>query len=133
MANSKQLEVDYQTSDNSSVESHYSGSGGVQLSSLFKRAAFALRLGDLNLLISSQITDKSRIMFVRDPVAMAEKAAPFLSFDSNPYAVVNGGHIDWVVDGYTTTANYPYSQNADSQQVASGAASRRATTTCGTR
>ena len=120
VANSKQLEVDYQTSDNSSVESHYSGSGGVQLSSLFKRAAFALRLGDLNLLISSQITDKSRIMFVRDPVAMAEKAAPFLSFDSNPYAVVNDGHIDWVVDGYTTTANYPYSQNADSQQVAIG-------------
>ena len=120
VANSKQLEVDYQTSDNSSVESHYSGSGGVQLSSLFKRAAFALRLGDLNLLISSQITDKSRIMFVRDPVAMAQKAAPFLSFDSNPYAVVNDGHIDWVVDGYTTTANYAYSQNADSQQVAIG-------------
>ncbi len=58
--------------------------GGVQLSSLFKRAAFALRLGDFNLLISSQITDKSRIMFVRDPVAMAQKAAPFLTFDHDP-------------------------------------------------
>ena len=45
---------------------------------------FALRLGDFNLLISSQITDKSRIMFVRDPVAMAQKAAPFLSFDRTP-------------------------------------------------
>ena len=89
VANSKQLEVDYQKSDGSSVESHYSGTGGVQLSSLFKRAAFALRLGDLNLLISSQITDKSRIMFVRDPVAMAEKAAPFLTFDHDPYAVIN--------------------------------------------
>ena len=95
----------------------------MQLSSIFTRAAFALRLGDFNLLISSQITDKSRIMFVRDPVAMAQKAAPFLSFDHDPYAVINSrrhGHIDWIVDGYTTTANYPYSQNADTQQVAVG-------------
>jgi uncharacterized protein len=126
VANTKQLEVDYQKKNGTSVESHYSGTGGVQLSSLFTRAAFALRLGDLNLLISSQITDKSRIMFVRDPVAMAEKAAPFLTFDQNPYAVINSsqgadnGHIDWIVQGYTTTANYPYSQNADTQQVAIG-------------
>jgi hypothetical protein len=125
VANTKQLEVDYQK-NGTSVESHYKGTGGVQLSSIFKRAAFALRLGDFNLLISSQITDKSRIMFVRDPVSMAEKAAPFLTFDHDPYAVINSspgadhGHIDWIVDGYTTTANYPYSQNAGSQQVAVG-------------
>jgi uncharacterized protein len=125
VANSKQLEVDYQKGG-TNVESHYTGSGGVQLSSIFTQAAFALRLGDFNLLISSQITDKSRIMFIRDPVTMAQTAAPFLTFDHNPYAVINGspgpdhGHIDWVVDGYTTTANYAYSQNADTQQVAVG-------------
>jgi uncharacterized protein len=120
VANTKQPEVDYQKSDNSNVESHYAGKGGVQLTSFLKRAAFALRLGDFNLLISDQITDDSRIMFVRDPVAMAQKAAPFLSFDHDPYAVINGGHIDWVVDAYTTTNEYPYSQNADTQQVATG-------------
>ena len=120
VANTKQPEVDYQRSDNSNVESHYQGNGGVQLSSIFTRAAFALRLGDFNLLISSQITSNSRLMFVRDPVAMAQKAAPFLSFDHAPYAVINNGHIDWVVDGYTTTSNYAYSQNANSQQVAIG-------------
>ena len=119
VANTKQAEVDYQQGG-TSVESHYTGTGGVQLSSLLTRAAFALRLGDFNLLISSQITNQSRIMFVRDPVAMAQKAAPFLSFDSNPYAVINNGHIDWVVDGYTTTAGYAYSQNANTQQVAVG-------------
>ena len=90
VANTKQLEVDYQK-NGTSVESHYKGTGGVQLSSIFTRAAFALRLGDFNLLISSQITDKSRIMFVRDPVAMAQKAAPFLTFDHDPYAVINSG------------------------------------------
>jgi len=119
VANTKQAEVDYQA-NGTNIESHYSGTGGVQLSSVFTRAAFALRLGDFNLLISSQITSKSRIMFVRDPVAMAQKAAPFLSFDHDPYAVIDNGHIDWVVDGYTTTANYAYSQNASSQQVAIG-------------
>ena len=51
---------------------------------------------------------------------MAQKAAPFLTFDDDPYAVVVDGHIDWILDGYTTTANYPYSQNADTQQVPSG-------------
>jgi uncharacterized membrane protein (UPF0182 family) len=120
VADSKQLEVDYQKADNNNVEIHYAGSGGVQLTSLLKRAAFALRLGDFNLLISDQITSKSRLMFVRDPVQMAEKAAPFLSFDHDPYAVVNKGHIDWVVDGYTTTNQYPYSENASTQQVAIG-------------
>ncbi len=119
VANTKQLEVDYQKNGNS-VESHYTGPGGVQMSSIFTRAAFALRLGDFNLLISSQITNKSRIMFIRDPVTMAQTAAPFLTFDHDPYAVINNGHIDWVVDGYTTTANYAYSQNADTQQVAVG-------------
>ena len=126
VANSKQLEVDYQQKNGTNIESHYKGTGGVQLSSIFTRAAFALRLGDFNLLISSQITDKSRIMFIRDPVTMAQTAAPFLTFDHNPYAVINSqpgpdhGHIDWIVDGYTTTANYAYSQNADTQQVAVG-------------
>ena len=126
MANSKQLEVDYQEKNGTNIESHYKGTGGVQLSSIFTRAAFALRLGDFNLLISSQITDKSRIMFIRDPVTMAQTAAPFLTFDHNPYAVINSqagpdhGHIDWIVDGYTTTSNYAYSQNADTQQVAVG-------------
>ena len=120
VANTKQAEVDYQQSNGNNVESHYSGNGGVELSNFFSRAAFALRLGDFNLLISSQITDKSRLMFVRDPVAMAQKAAPFLSFDHDPYAVIYKGQIDWVIDGYTTTSNYPYSENAASQQAAIG-------------
>ena len=120
VADTKQPEVNYQNANNNNVTSHYGGTGGVQLTSLFKRAAFALRLGDYQLLISDQITSKSRVMFVRDPVQMAQKAAPFLSFDHDPYAVVNNGHIDWVVDGYTSTNQYPYSQNADTQQVAVG-------------
>ncbi len=63
---------------------------------------------------------RSRIMFVRDIQQMAQKAAPFLTFDADPYAVLVDGHIDWVLDGYTTTGEYPYSQNANTFQVPGG-------------
>ncbi|MGH8995796.1 MAG: UPF0182 family protein, partial [Acidimicrobiales bacterium] len=99
---------------------HYGGNGGVQLSSFLRKAAFAIRLGDFNLLISGQVTHQSRIMFVRDIQTMAQKAAPFLNWDADPYAVLVDGHIDWVLDGYTTTANYPYSENASSASVPQG-------------
>jgi uncharacterized membrane protein (UPF0182 family) len=115
VADTKQLE-----NGATNVESHYTNKGGVQITSLLTRAAFALRLGDFNLLISDQITNKSRMMFVRDPVQIAQKAAPFLTFNQDPYAVVNDGQIYWIVDGYTTTNQYPYSQNADTQDVAGG-------------
>ena len=97
------------------------GTGGVQLSSIFTRAAFALRLGDFNLLISSQITDKSRHHVRPRPGRHGAEggALPHL----RPRSLRRDqqqGHIDWIVDGYTTTSNYAYSQNADTQQVAVG-------------
>jgi len=113
VANTKEAEI-------GSGNPHYQGGGGVQLSSFLRRAAFALRFGDFNLLISGQVTQNSRIMFVRDIQNMAQEAAPFLSWDADPYSVLDGGHIDWVLDGYTTTAGYPYSQNASSALVPQG-------------
>jgi hypothetical protein len=59
-------------------------------------------------------------MFVRDVQQMAQKAAPFLSFDSNPYAVISNGEVQYVLDGYTTTDQYPYSQNASGLNVNQG-------------
>lgn len=120
IANSKQPEIDYQTSGGNISTSHYQGSGGVQLSSFLRQAAFAVRLGDFNLLVSSQINSKSRIMFVRDIRDMAEKAAPFLTYEQDPYPVLINGHIDWVLNAYTSTSEYPYSQNAGSFQLPSG-------------
>jgi uncharacterized membrane protein (UPF0182 family) len=116
VTNTRQAELDYPTSNGTgNVSNHYSSTGGVRVGNFFTRAAFALRLGDFNLLVSSQVTDQSRIMFVRDIVTMAQKAAPFLSYDHDPYAAVVNGHIDWVLDAYTTSAGYPYSQNINSQ------------------
>lgn len=110
IANSKQPEIDYQSKSGATLESHYAGSGGVPLSSLLRRAAFALRFGDLNALISGQITPQSRLMFVRDIQTRVAKAAPFLVLGSHPYAVLVNGQISWVMDAYTTSSHYPYAQ-----------------------
>jgi uncharacterized protein len=120
VANTKQPEINYQLTSGQNVETHYKGDGGVQLSSFFKQVMFAVRFNDLNLLISSQITSNSRLMFDRGVQARVSKAAPFLSLDADPYPVLLNGQIDWIQDAYTTTANYPYAQDADTSAVAAG-------------
>ncbi len=117
IVNSKQPEIDYQTNSGATVETHYKGTGGVQLSSFVLRAAFALRFGDINPLISGQITSNSRVMFNRDIVQRVEKAAPFLKYDSQPYPVIYNGQIYWIMDAYTTTSQFPYAQLADVSSV----------------
>jgi uncharacterized protein len=117
VADTKQPEIDYERENGQNQTSTYEGTGGVQLNSFLKRAAFFLRFGDLNLLISDLITPNSRMMFVRDIQAEVTKTAPFLALDSDPYAVIVDGQIEWVQDAYTTTANYPYSQDADTTAV----------------
>lgn len=117
VVNSKQAEFDYQINSGRNagqqVETHYQGTGGVKVGSFLSRAALALRLGDFNFLISSQVTPNSRVLFTRDVQAMVSKAAPFLTFDSQPYAVINNGSLDYVLTGYTTTDQYPNAQNAN--------------------
>jgi uncharacterized membrane protein (UPF0182 family) len=120
VANTNQPEINYQLTNGANVETHYSGTGGVQLSSFFDQAMFALRFSDFNLIISNQITNKSRLMFDRGVQARVSKAAPFLNLDADPYPVLVGGRIDWVQDAYTTTGNYPYAQNADTGAVPQG-------------
>ena len=91
----------------------YNGSGGIQLSDMGRRLAFALRFRDINLLISGNVTSRSRLLFNRDVRDRVEQVAPFLQWDGDPYAVVVEGKIFFVRDGYTTTNNYPYSQRID--------------------
>ncbi len=120
VVNTDQGEMDYQTSSGSEVESHYKGPGGVLLNSTFKKLAFAIRFGDLNLLVSNLLTPHSRIMFVRDIESRVEKAAPFLRLGSHPYAVIVNGGIDWVDNAYTVTDNYPYAENANTNTLPGG-------------
>ncbi|MFM7224241.1 MAG: UPF0182 family protein [Actinomycetota bacterium] len=89
----------------------YEGDAGIPVSSFLRRSALALRFSDWNLLVSGQITDESRLIFGRSVAERVRAAAPFLRFDADPYPVVDGGRITWVVDGYTISSDYPYSQS----------------------
>jgi len=117
---SKQAEIDYLNRDGSPVSYTYTGSSGVELNSIVKRAAFALRFGDWNPIISSYVTDHSRILYVRDIEQRVQAVAPFLTFDGDPYPVVVGGRIQYIVDAYTTTNRYPNAERADTTNVVQG-------------
>ncbi len=89
----------------------YQGSGGISVGGLWRRLILALRFGDINILISGYIQHTSRIMMYRRVLERVQTLAPFLSYDSQPYLVVaNDGSLQWIVDAYTTSDQYPYSE-----------------------
>ncbi|MHA3701908.1 UPF0182 family membrane protein [Jatrophihabitans sp. YIM 134969] len=89
----------------------YDGKGGVSLSSLFNRLAFATHYRELSFLLNDVATAPgARVIFDRDPRERVQKVAPFLKIDGDPYPVVVDNKVVWMVDGYTTTANFPYAQ-----------------------
>ena len=88
----------------------YQGGGGVPVGSPLARILYAIKFRELNILLSGAINGNSKILYDRQPLARIAKVAPFLTLDGTPYPVVANGNIYWVVDGYTTTDLYPYSQ-----------------------
>jgi hypothetical protein len=106
----KQPEFDYpkEPRDATTV---YRGNGGVAVSNILRRAAFFLRFGDFRILISDQITSRSRAIYLRDIRDRVHKAAPFLHYDADPYPVLLDGRIYWIIDAYTATDRYPYAQS----------------------
>jgi uncharacterized membrane protein (UPF0182 family) len=99
------------TAGAATTNTKYQGLAGVKVSSFLRRAALALRFGDWNLLVSGQVTNQSRVIYVRDIQQRVQQIAPFLKYDADPYPVISGGRITWVLDAYTTTDDYPYSQS----------------------
>ena len=91
------------------VFSQYEGEGGLAIGSLWRKLVFALRFGAYQILLSDDINDESRILFLRNIQERVQKLAPFLSFDQDPYLVVADGRLFWMYDAYTTSNRYPYS------------------------
>jgi uncharacterized membrane protein (UPF0182 family) len=104
-----EAEFDYPRGDEN-VETRHNGGAGVRIGDLLSRLAFAIRLRDTNLLISGAIREDSELLWRRTVRERVERIAPFLLQDSDPYAVVADGQIYWMLDAYTHTAAYPYSQ-----------------------
>jgi uncharacterized protein len=116
LAPSRQREFDYPAAGESdqAVYSSYDGKGGVSVSSFWRRLLFAIRFGSFNILLSNDLTDRTRILYHRDIRTRAQRALPFLYFDRDPYVVItNSGRMQWILDGYTATTRYPYAQPID--------------------
>ena len=104
----KVQEFSYPTA-NENIYTKYNGSGGIELSSYFRRSVFAAKFNTTKILLSSDITPQSRIMLYRNINERISRIAPFLLYDSDPYMVVSGeGRLFWLMDCYTISRNLPY-------------------------
>jgi uncharacterized membrane protein (UPF0182 family) len=90
----------------------YSGTGGTPLGSFFKRLLFAIAFKDINILISDNVTNASRLHYRRNITNMVREFTPFLDFDKDPYLVISDKKLYWMIDAYTTTDKFPYSTPA---------------------
>jgi uncharacterized protein len=108
LTDSKQPEFDYPFTTDQYTQ--WKGTTGVPLSSTLRSLAFAIRFGDINLLISPQLTSQTQVLFNRAVQDRVAALAPFLQFDQDPYIAVVDGHIYWILDGFTVTDHYPYSE-----------------------
>ncbi|MFC1649067.1 UPF0182 family protein, partial [Nanoarchaeota archaeon] len=88
----------------------YDGDGGVVLDSFLKKVFMAIRFRDIKILLSSDLTPESMIMFNRNIQRRINKVTPFFALDGDPYIIVNDGKLTWIQDAYTTTGNFPYSE-----------------------
>jgi uncharacterized protein len=108
----QQLEFDHPGGNGSSASAQttYQAHGGIPIGSTLRRFLFAFQLHDPNILFSSEVNSASQLLMIRDPRARVAKIAPWLTLDGDTYPVVVDGQIKWIVDGYTTSNNYPNSQ-----------------------
>ena len=108
IVNSREKEFDYPASTGN-VETFYEGTGGIPLT-FPNRIMLALTQGKMNFILSQDINSQSRVLLHREIVERVKKVAPFLAYDEDPYIVVSGGNLYWIVDAYTISNKYPYSE-----------------------
>lgn len=108
--NSKYKELDY-SEGQEDIEFSYDGKAGIKLN-FINRVMFAAKYGDFRLLISNLVNSESKILSNRNITDRVKKVAPFLKYDNDPYMIIDeNGRLKWIIDAYTTTSKYPYSQN----------------------
>ncbi len=105
-------ELDYPSGDRN-IYTSYEGEGGVTLSDMFKRFVYAVKFGSIELLVSGSLKPESRILLYRNIKERVNRIAPFLIYDRDPYVVVSEGKLYWIIDSYTITNTYPYSEPID--------------------
>jgi len=113
LAPSRQREFDYPAGEgDAAAYSSYDGRGGVSVASFARRLLYAVRFGSLNILLSADLTDRTRILYYRDVRERAQRALPFLLFDRDSYLVITTAwRLVWMLDGYTVSDRYPYAKS----------------------
>jgi uncharacterized membrane protein (UPF0182 family) len=112
LVKTEELELDYPSGDQN-VYASYEGTGGVVLDSFLKRLAYALRLGSSQILLSNSLTPESRLLWHRAVDERVQNLAPFLAYDPDPYVAIVDGRLVWLLDAYTVSDRYPYSEPID--------------------
>ena len=115
-------------SSSEQLSNTYKGKGGVAIGSFFRQLAFAIYYRERNFLLSGAVNSASKVLYVRDPLDRVKKAAPFLQVDGDPYPAVINGRITWLLDGYTTSDSYPYSEQMQLGTASADALTGRGTT-----
>jgi uncharacterized membrane protein (UPF0182 family) len=109
IVNTREKEFDYPSSSGN-VETVYEGTGGIPLT-FSNRIMLALTQGKMNFILSQDISSKSKILMHREIIERVKKIAPFLAYDEDPYIVVSEGNLYWIIDAYTISNRYPYSES----------------------
>ena len=116
---SEPRELDYPAGDGESDQTYttFNGNGGPKLDNIVSRLAYAIKFQSEQILLSDAINSESQILYNRDPRTRVAAVAPYLTLDSDSYPAVVDGRVVWIVDGYTTSNNYPYSRSENLSQA----------------
>ena len=109
IVNTNTEELDYQTGEGELIKASYDGDGGVSVGTWFRKLVYAWEMRDINILISSELNNQSRIQYKREIQERVAEIAPFLTLDTDPYIVAGEGQLFWMQDAYTTSNKLPYS------------------------
>ena len=112
-------ELDYPAGDGQADQTYttFKGNGGPKLDNIAARLAYALKFQSEQILLSDAISNDSQILYNRDPRSRVAAVAPYLTLDSDSYPAVVDGRVVWIIDGYTTSNNYPYSRSENLSQA----------------
>jgi len=106
------VEIDYPRGEDgaSDTKTTFEGDGGPRIGNTFVKLLYAMKFQSEQILFSNLVNSESQILYDRDPKTRVQKVAPYLTLDNDPYPSVVDGRIVWIVDGFTTSASYPYSK-----------------------
>ncbi|TYL50401.1 UPF0182 family protein [Agromyces mariniharenae] len=113
------VELDYPAGASSDEQTYttFEGDGGPALDNVFTKLVYALKFQSEQIFLSDAVNDDSQILYDRDPIERVKKVAPYLTLDSDSYPSVVDGRVVWIVDGYTLTDQYPYSNKVSMSEA----------------